>query len=110
MSTQSLGITAKELFACNPYRILGVPVDATAETINEVYKKLLSMADTDALENYKTKFDFPSLPPFKRDEQTVRTAYVKLASMGYKCFAYSDGVFSTALNVDDVAPVMQARP
>lgn len=103
MSNQPLGITATELFACNPYRILGVPVDSTADEIAAVYKKLLAMSETKEIESYKTVFDFPSLPPFKRDEQTIRTAYVKLASNGYRCFAYSDGVFSTALNVDDVA-------
>lgn len=102
MQHQSLGITATELFACNPYRILGLPVDADSAQVSDTYKKLLAIAGTPEADSYTTAFDFPSLPPFKRDEQTLRTAYAKLASNGYRCFAYSDGVFSAALNIDDV--------
>lgn len=102
MSDQSLGITATELFACNPYRILGIPVTAEDDQVNAAYQKLLAMAGSPEADNYTTPFDFPSLPPFKRDETTVRTAYAKLASDGYRCFAYSDGIFSQALNIDDV--------
>lgn len=103
MPKNTLGITATELFACNPYRILGVPVDSTAEELERVYNKLMSMASSGEIDSYKSDFDFSSLPPFKRDEQTLRTAYVKLASTGYKCFAYADKTFSAALNIDDVA-------
>lgn len=103
MPKQTLGITATELFACNPYRILGVPVNSTADEIAQVYKDLLAAAQSGNSDTYKTEFDFPSLPPFTRDEQTVRTSYVKLASNGYRCFAYADGEFSVSLNVDDVA-------
>lgn len=103
MPKNTLGITATELFACNPYRILGVPVDSTAEEIERIYNKLMSMASTGEIDSYRSDFDFASLPPFKRDEQTLKTAYIKLASTGYKCFAYADKTFSTALNIDDVA-------
>ena len=102
MPNQKLGVTANELFACNPFRILGVPVTAEDSYISSVYKDLLAMAGTAQAETYKTPFDFDSLPPFKRDELTLRTAYAKLASNGYRCFAYSDGEFTQALNIDDV--------
>ena len=100
MANQKLGVTANELFACNPFRILGLPVTAEDEELTATYKKLLSMGDA---ESYKTDYDFPTaLPPFKRDDITLRTAYAKLASNGYRCFAFSDGVFSQALTEDDV--------
>lgn len=102
MPNQKLGITATELFACNPFRILGLPVNSSDDEISATYKKLLAMAGTPEADSYTTDFDFPSLPPFKRDEVTLRTAYAKLASNGYRCFAYSDGIFSQALNIDDV--------
>lgn len=102
MPNQTLGITATELFACNPFRIMGLPVNSSDDEISATYKKLLAMADTPQAESYTTDFDFPSLPPFKRDKITLNTAYAKLASNGYRCFAYSDGIFSQALNVDDV--------
>lgn len=103
MQKQTLGITATELFACNPYRILGVPVDSSADDIAEVYKDLLTAAKNGSSASYFTEFDFPSLPSFVRDEPTVRTSYVKLASNGYRCFAFADAEFTVALNVDDVA-------
>ena len=100
MANQKLGVTANELFACNPFRILGLPVTAEDEELTSTYKKLLSMGGA---EDYKTDFDFmTSLPPFKRDDLTLRTAYAKLASNGYRCFAFSDGVFSQSLTADDV--------
>ena len=100
MANQKLGVTANELFACNPFRILGLPVTAEDEVLTSTYKKLLSMGGA---EDYKTDFDFQTaLPPFKRDDITLRTAYAKLASNGYRCFAFSDGVFSQSLNEDDV--------
>lgn len=100
MANQKLGVTANELFACNPFRILGLPVTTEDEELTSTYKKLLSM---NGAEDYKTDYDFmTALPPFKRDDLTLRTAYAKLASNGYRCFAYSDGVFSQSLNEDDV--------
>ena len=99
----SLGITAMELFACNPYRVLGIAVNTPEEKIAETYKKLLSMAQRGSIRDYRTEFDFPdALPPFERTESSLRTAFAKLASNGYRCFAYSDGQFSAALNIDDV--------
>lgn len=100
MANQKLGVTANELFACNPFRILGLPVTAEDDELTATYKKLLSMGGA---EGYTTDFDFQNaLPPFKRDDLTLRTAYAKLASNGYRCFAFSDGVFSQSLNENDV--------
>ena len=103
MHKQTLGKIASELFACNPYRILGVAVNSSADEITKTYKKLLSDAENGTTANYTSPFDGDFLPPFTRDEQTIRSAYVKLASNGYRCFAFSDPLFCTALNVDDIA-------
>ncbi len=102
MARSSLGVTATELFACNPYRVLGVAVDTPAKQIHEVYLKLTAMAAVGETDNYKTNFDFDFLPPFTRTEKDLKTAYGKLASLGYKCFAFSDPLFSASLNIDDV--------
>lgn len=103
LQKQKLGVTATELFACNPYRILGIAVNTSADEISAVYKDLLAAAQNGSTDTYTTPFDFPSLPSFTRDEQTIRTSYVKLASNGYRCFAFADNTFTIALNVDDVA-------
>ncbi len=103
MLTQKIGITATELFACNPFRVLGVPVDATKAEIDKRYQEFLSAANAGNEASLKTAFDFDSLPPFSRDAKSLQTAYAKLASNGYRCFAYSDSEFTVALNIDDVA-------
>ncbi len=92
-----------ELFACNPYRVLGVAVNASNSEITEKYNKLLSLAESGKAESYSSPFDFDSLPPFSRTADAIKTAYAKLASNGYRCFAYSDSDFTVALNIDDVA-------
>ena len=98
----SIGITAMELFAYNPFRILGIPVNASHAEIKAQYEKLLALANSGEINNYTTPFDFDSLPPFSRSAQTIKTAHAKLASNGYRCFAYSDGQFSVSLNIDDI--------
>lgn len=103
MPNQSIGITATELFACNPYRILGVAVNASQAEIDKRYAKLLAMAETGSADSFKTPFDFNSLPPFSRTASSLKTAYAKLASNGYRCFAYADSDLTVALNIDDVA-------
>lgn len=103
MSSVSIGITAMELFAYNPFRILGIPVNASHAEIAATYDKLLKLADTGDISSYKTPFDFDSLPPFSRSSQTIKTAHAKLASNGYRCFAYADEDFPVSLNVDDIA-------
>ena len=103
MPNLKLGVTATELFTYNPYRILGTAVDTPAEKITELYNKLLEMAESGTISQYTTKYDFPvSLPPFQRDASALKTAYAKVASNGYRCFAYSSDQFATPLNVDDI--------
>lgn len=98
----SIGITAMELFAYNPFRILGIPVNASHADIKAQYEKLLALANSGDINNFSTPFDFDSLPPFSRSAQTIKTAHAKLASNGYRCFAYSDGQFSVSLSIDDI--------
>ena len=43
MTRPSLGITAMELFACNPFRVLGIAVDTPTADVTLTYKKLLDM-------------------------------------------------------------------
>ena len=103
MPNLKLGVTATELFTYNPYRILGTAVDTPAEKITELYNKLLEMAESGTISQYTTKYDFPvSLPPFVRDASALKTAYAKVASNGYRCFAYSSDQFAAPLNVDDI--------
>lgn len=102
MSNISIGITAMELFAYNPFRILGIAVNTPQNEVKNTYDKLIALADSGEITDYKTAFDFESLPPFSRSAQTLKTAYAKLASNGYRCFAYSDSQFSTSLNIDDI--------
>ena len=102
MSNVSIGITAMELFAYNPFRVLGLPVNASHAEISGTYEMLLKMADSGDIGGYTTPYDFDSLPPFSRSGQSIKTAHAKLASNGYRCFAYADSEFSAALNVDDV--------
>ena len=102
MSSVSIGITAMELFAYNPFRILGIPVNATHAEISATYDKLVRLAESGDITSYKTPYDFDSLPPFSRSAQTVKTAYAKLASNGYRCFAYADSDFSVSLSIDDI--------
>ncbi|MBR4555471.1 MAG: hypothetical protein IKO27_07775 [Ruminococcus sp.] len=103
MLNQKIGITATELFACNPFRVLGIAVDATKAEIDRRYKEFLAAAGAGNSASLKTEYDFNSLPPFSRDAAALRTAYAKLASNGYRCFAYSDSQFTVPLNIDDVA-------
>lgn len=107
MANVSMGVTAKELFACNPFRVLGVPVNAHSNEIEEAYKKLSSLAAAGQQESYRTAFDFNSLPKVSRSAADVNTAYGKLSSNGYRCFAFSDSQFTVALTIDDVALNLQ---
>ena len=102
MTRPSLGITAMELFACNPFRVLGIAVDTPTADVTLTYKKLLDMAAKGDTADYETPYDFDFLPPFSRSEKDLKTAYAKIASNGYRCFAFSDPIFSASLNIDDV--------
>lgn len=103
MANVSMGITASELFACNPFRVLGVAVNSHSSQIEEAYKQLSSLAAEGRQQSYMTPFDFPSLPKVSRSSADVNTAYGKLSSNGYRCFAYSDPQFTAALSIDDIA-------
>ena len=103
MLTHKIGITATELFACNPFRVLGIAVNSSKADIEKRYNDFVAAANAGHPESLKTAFDFDSLPPFSRDPAALKTAYAKLESNGYRCFAYSDSVFTMALNIDDVA-------
>lgn len=103
MLNQKMGITATELFACNPFRVLGVAVNTPQADIDKRYKEFLAAAGSGDTASLKTEFDFNSLPPISRDQAALRTAYAKLASNGYRCFAFSDSQFTVPLNIDDVA-------
>ena len=94
MTRPSLGITAMELFACNPFRVLGIAVDTPTADVTLTYKKLLDMAAKGDTADYETPYDFDFLPPFSRSEKDLKTAYAKIASNGYRCFAFSDPIFS----------------
>ena len=103
MLTHKIGITATELFACNPFRVLGIAVNSSKADIEKRYNEFVAAASAGHPESLKTAFDFDSLPPFSRDTAALKTAYAKLESNGYRCFAYSDSIFTMALNIDDVA-------
>ena len=66
MTRPSLGITAMELFACNPFRVLGIAVDTPTADVTLTYKKLLDMAAKGDTADYETPYDFDFLPPFSR--------------------------------------------
>ncbi len=92
-----------ELFACNPFRVLGIAVNSTESNVNDTYQKIMGLAKNNQVNDYVTEFDFPSLPPYPRTISSIKTAYAKLASYGYRCFAYAYPQFTVALNIDDVA-------
>lgn len=103
MSTEKLGVTVMELFAYNPYRILGIPVDSTQEEIDEVYNKLYAMAENDTISIYKSPFDFPSLPSFQRNTDSLNNAYSKLSGDVYRCFAFSESLYAVNLSQADIS-------
>lgn len=103
MPTEKLGVTVMELFAYNPYRIIGIPVDSTQEKIDEVYQSLISMAENDTISMYKSPFDFPSLPSFQRNVDSLNNAYSKLSGDVYRCFAFSESLYAVNLSQADIS-------
>ena len=73
MTRPSLGITAMELFVCNPFRVLGIAVDTPTADVTLTYKKLLDMAAKGDTADYETPYDFDFLPPFSRSEKDLKT-------------------------------------
>ena len=76
MTRPSLGVTAMELFACNPFRVLGIAVDTPTADVTLTYKKLLDMAAKGDTADYETPYDFDFLPPFSRSEKDLKTALI----------------------------------
>lgn len=92
-----------ELFAYNPYRIIGIPVDSTQEKIDEVYAQLMTMAENETISMYKSPFDFPSLPSFQRNTDSLNNAYSKLSGDVYRCFAFSESLYAVNLSQADIS-------
>lgn len=103
MAAEKLGVTVMELFAYNPYRIIGIPVDATQEKIDETYQTLLTMCDNETISTYKSAYDFPSLPPFQRNRESLSSAYSKLSGDVYRCFAFSESLYAVNLSRADIS-------
>ena len=102
MPTDKLGVTVMELFAYNPYRILGIPVDASDERVSEIYQTLLTMCENETISSYKTPFDFPSLPSFERNADSIETAFHKLSGDVYRCCAFSESLYAVNLSRADI--------
>ncbi len=102
MATDKLGVTVMELFAYNPYRILGIAVDSTQKEIDQTYHALLAMCENGTIDSYKSPFDFPSLPSFERNSDSLETAYNKLSGDVYRCFAFSESLYAVNLSRADV--------
>lgn len=103
MANEKLGVTVMELFVYNPYRIIGVPVDASAEKIDEIYKTLMAMCENETIATHKSPFDFPSLPPFQRNADSLASAYNKLSGDIYRCFAFSESLYAVNLSQADIS-------
>lgn len=103
MPTEKLGVTVMELFAYNPYRIIGIPVDSTQEKIDEIFQSLIAMAENDTIALYKSPFDFPSLPSFQRNVDSLNNAYSKLSGDVYRCFAFSESLYAVNLSQADIS-------
>ena len=103
MATDKLGVTVMELFTYNPYRIIGVPVNAPQEKIDLVYQELMTMCENDTIASYRSPFDFPSLPPFERNAESLASAYSKLSGDVYRCFAFSESLYAVNLSYADIS-------
>lgn len=103
LPAEKLGVTVMELFAYNPYRIIGIPVDSTQEKIDEVYAQLMTMAENETISMYKSPFDFPSLPSFQRNTDSLNNAYSKLSGDVYRCFAFSESLYAVNLSQADIS-------
>lgn len=97
-----LGVTASELFANNPYRILGLPVNATPGEIEDRYEMLCSMCEDGTIGEFSSPFDSPFLPPMNRTIGEITTAKDKVMSNGYRAFAFADSVYAYDPSQTDV--------
>ena len=91
---EKLGVTASELFVNNPYRVLGLPVNATAGEVEDRYETLIAMCQQGTINDFTSPFDMPHLPAVKRTIDDIAVAKDKVLSNGYRCFAFSDSVYA----------------
>ena len=103
MASDRLGVTVMELFAYNPYRIIGIPVDAPQDKIEEMYAALLNMCENNTISAYRSPFDFPSLPSFERNPDSLANAYSKLSGDVYRCFAFRESLYAVNLSHADIS-------
>lgn len=103
MATTNIGITAMELFAYNPYRVFGLPVNSTIGDIEERYDELIKKCNDGTMEEYVSEFDAPYLPPIHRNEDSISLAKDKFSSNGYRAFAYADKVYAISHSHADVS-------
>lgn len=102
MAVSNIGITALELFAYNPYRVLGIPVNITQRELDLHYTALMDMCESGTIKEYVSPFDYDDLPAMQRNEESLAAAYEKLQSNGYRCFAYAEKTFAAPLSQADV--------
>ena len=99
---EKLGVTATELFANNPYRVLGIPVNASIEEIEERYELLCEMCEQGTIDEFSSEYDANYLPPIRRDIENITASRDKVLSNGYRAFAYSDSVYAYDPSQTDV--------
>lgn len=97
-----LGVTATELFSNNPYRVLGIPVNATIEEIEERYELLCEMCEDGTIDEFSSEYDATYLPPIRRDIENITASRDKVLSNGYRAFAYADSVYAYDPSQTDV--------
>ncbi|MFT3952829.1 MAG: hypothetical protein QM689_12990 [Oscillospiraceae bacterium] len=102
MPVQNIGITALELFAYNPYRVLGVPVNIAERDLELHYAALMDMCESGAIEDYVSPYDYDDLPKMQRSIESFDSAAAKLQSNGYRCFAYADRTYAAPISEADV--------
>ncbi len=100
---EKLGVTASELFVNNPYRILGLPVNATEGEIEDRYETLCVMCENGTIDDFSSPFDSPHLPTVKRTLEDLNTARDKVLSNGYRAFAYADSVYAYDPSQTDIS-------
>lgn len=100
---EKLGVTASELFVNNPYRILGLPVNATEGEIEDRYETLCVMCENGTIDDFSSPFDAPHLPTVKRTLEDLNTARDKVLSNGYRAFAYADSVYAYDPSQTDIS-------
>lgn len=102
-----LGVTATELFSNNPYRVLGIPVDASEEEIEERYELLCSMCESGTINEFSSPFDANYLPPVNRDQDSIDSARDKVLSNGYRAFAYADSMYAYDPSQTDISILVE---